>query len=443
MGDFNEFIEGDAMTVQGRQGNVTFKPYRDIKTKQVKLISDNQHQNMTEAMDRVNTTVDNLYPELLCLIFSFLDTESKGRTAQVCRKWRNICNTKEIWKGCEARLHLRKLNSLVVPSLIKRGIRRVQILSIRKSLRELVTGMHTLTSLNLSGCYNLTDVGLGSMLHQDMPSLTNINLSLCKEVTDKSLGRIGSHCKNLEILELGGCTGVTNSGLLHVAQGLIKMKHLNLRSCWQLSDAGVSHLASQVGTHAGPRLLENLNLQDCQKLSDISLRYISQGLHIQTLNLSFCANISDSGMKSLARISSLKSLNLRSCDNISDIGVGYLAEGCVGLQSLDVSFCERVSDRAMVHIASGLFNLRTLSLAACKISDEGISKICKTLVDLHILNIGQCSNISDSSIEHIATRLHQLEYIDLYGCNNVTQHGIAQIQTGCPNIKRVNFNLWH
>ena len=83
MGDFNEFIEGDAMTVQGRQGNVTFKPYRDIKTKQVKLIPDNQHQNMTDAMDRVNTTVDNLYPELLCLIFSFLDTESKGRTAQV------------------------------------------------------------------------------------------------------------------------------------------------------------------------------------------------------------------------------------------------------------------------------------------------------------------------------------------------------------------------
>jgi len=450
MSDFKDHMEDLGVTVQGRQGNVTFRPYRDIKTKQVKNIlisSAADEQNFAELGDeRIRTTVDILYPELLCLIFSFLDTQSKGRSAQVCRKWRNICNTREIWKGCEAKLNLGKLNSLVVPSLIKRGIRRVQILSIRKSLKELVTGMHTLTSLNLSGCYNLTDVGLETVLHQDMPALVSINLSLCKDVTDKSLRRIGSHCKNLEILELGGCTGVTNTGLLQVAQGLIKIKYLNLRSCWQLSDAGVSHLAGlsgQLVSHAGPRLLENLNLQDCQKLSDISLRYISQGLQIQTLNLSFCANISDSGMKSLAKISSLKSLNLRSCDNISDIGVGYLAEGCVGLQSLDVSFCERVSDRAMVHIASGLFNLRTLSLAACKISDEGISKICKTLVDLHILNIGQCSTITDISIEHIAARLHQLEYIDLYGCNNVTQRGITHLETGCPNIKRVNFNLWH
>ena len=89
MGDFNEYIEDPAMTVQGRQGNVTFKPYRDIKSKQVKniLVSNTQKHNVTESIDRIITTVENLYPELLCLIFSFLDTESKGRTAQV---W-NIC----------------------------------------------------------------------------------------------------------------------------------------------------------------------------------------------------------------------------------------------------------------------------------------------------------------------------------------------------------------
>jgi hypothetical protein len=85
MGDFNEYIEDPALTVQGRQGNVTFKPYRDIKSKQVKniLVSDTQEHNVTESIDRIITTVENLYPELLCLIFSVLDTESKGRTAQV------------------------------------------------------------------------------------------------------------------------------------------------------------------------------------------------------------------------------------------------------------------------------------------------------------------------------------------------------------------------
>ena len=134
---------------------------------------------------------------------------------------------------------------------------------------------------------------------------------------------------------------------------------------------------------------------------------------------------------------------MRSCDNISDIGVGYLAEGCVGLQSLDLSFCDRVTDRAMIHIASGLFNLRCLSLVSCRISDDGVTKICKTLVDLHVLNIGQCANISDISMEQIGSRLRQLEFLDLYGCNLITSGGLEKVKTGCAKLRTINFNLWH
>ena len=87
MSDFKDHMEDLAVTVQGRQGNVTFRPYRDIKSKQVKNIlisSAADEQNFAELGDeRIRTTVDILYPELLCLIFSFLDTQSKGRSAQV------------------------------------------------------------------------------------------------------------------------------------------------------------------------------------------------------------------------------------------------------------------------------------------------------------------------------------------------------------------------
>ena len=368
----------------------------------------------------------------------------------MCRRWNNICNTKNIWRGCEAKLHVGGLysTSSCLYSLQRRGITRVQVLSVRKSLRELVSGLNslaaTLAHLNLSGCYSLTDHGLSGLLGQDLPALTTINLSLCKEVTDRSLGRVFTHCPNLMTLDLGGCTGVTNAGLLLLAHSLPKLQQLSLRSCWQLSDAGVAHLA---GLPAGPqpeeqqqrRQLETLNLQDCQKLTDLSLRYIAQGLHIKSLNLSFCANISDSGMKSVAKMRSLADLNLRSCDNISDIGVGYLAEASVGLQSLDVSFCERVSDRAMIHIAAGLFNLRSLSMAACKITDEGLCKISKTLVDLRTLNIGQCVQVSNISLEQMGASLLNLRRIDLYGCAQVTQEGLACLS------ERVGINkqLWH
>jgi len=427
-------------SVQGRQGNVTFRPYRDIKTKTLHVHhQDDAAEDGSDDTAVVATCVDNLYPELLCHIFSYLDTVSKGNTAQVCKRWRNILNTKEIWKGCEAKLHLRRLtSSVVVPSLKSRGIKRIQILNIRKSLKEISDCLPTLTSINMSGCSGISDGVLVKTFCQDLPLLTNLNLSLCKEVSDRSSELISSHCPNLENLQLGGCTGISNLSLKTISEGLKRIKCLNLRSCWQVSDVGVLHLSS-----SSPLPLEDLNLQDCQKVSDVALRHISQGLNIVSLNLSFCANISDSGMKSLARISSLKTLNLRSCDNISDIGVGYLAEGCVGLQTLDLSFCDRVTDRAMVHIASGLFNLRSLSLVSCKISDEGVAKMCKTLVDLHILNIGQCSNVTDTSLDHIGSRMKQLRQIDLYGCNEITENGLQRLKTGCSKLQQVNFNLWH
>ena len=80
--------EEEARTVQGRQGNVTFRPYRDIKTKPllkrkfVELDNDVDEHGGKEEVEGA-TMAEDLYPELLCHIFSMLDTESKGRVAQV------------------------------------------------------------------------------------------------------------------------------------------------------------------------------------------------------------------------------------------------------------------------------------------------------------------------------------------------------------------------
>ena len=68
------------VSVQGRQGNVTFKPYRDIKTKAVHV---DQEARGTPDTCPAHVDIDNLYPELLCHIFSYLDTISKGNSAQL------------------------------------------------------------------------------------------------------------------------------------------------------------------------------------------------------------------------------------------------------------------------------------------------------------------------------------------------------------------------
>ncbi|KAJ8382020.1 hypothetical protein SKAU_G00027980 [Synaphobranchus kaupii] len=325
------------------------------------------------------------------MIFSYLDVRDKGRVAQVCTAWRDASYHKSVWRGVEAKLHLRRANPSLFPSLQARGIRRVQILSLRRSLSYVIQGMPNIESLNLSGCYNLTDNGLGHAFVQEIPSLRVLNLSLCKQITDSSLGRIAQYLKNLEVLELGGCSNITNTGLLLIAWGLHRLKSLNLRSCRHVSDVGIGHLAGMTRSAAeGCLNLEYLTLQDCQKLTDLSLKHISKGLtKLKVLNLSFCGGISDAGMIHLSHMTSLWSLNLRSCDNISDTGIMHLAMGSLRLSGLDVSFCDKIGDQSLAYIAQGLYQLKSLSLCSCHISDDGINRMVRQMHELRTLNIGQ------------------------------------------------------
>ena len=389
------------------------------------------------------THIGHLYPEILTMIFSYLDVRDRGSAAQVCTAWRDACYSKSVWKGVHAKLHLRRSSPSFFQSLMKRGIRHVQILSLRRTLKDVVTGITNLESLNLSGCYNVTDTGLAHAFSLDLPHLKILDLSLCKQVTDSSLGRIAQHLKNLEILELGGCSNITNTGLLLIAWGLKKLKKLNLRSCWHISDQGIGHLAGlSKETAEGNLQLEYLGLQDCQRLSDESLKHIAQGLtSLKTINLSFCISVTDSGLKFLSKMPKLEELNLRACDNISDIGMAGLAEdgGC-GISSLDVSFCEKIGDQALQHISQGLYHLKSLSLSSCQISDEGLEKLSK-MHDLQVLNVGQCSKITDKGLEMLANELINLESIDLYGCTKLTPKGIDVIMK-LPKLKSVNLGLW-
>ena len=122
----------------------------------------------------------------MCLVFSFIpDFSEMARAAY----------KKSVWKGRTATLHLNRSNPTLFSSLATRGIKHVQVLSLRRSPRDLVAGIPNIESLNLSGCYNLSDSNLDVTFAKEVLSLTSLNLSLCKEVTDSSLARIGKFIK--------------------------------------------------------------------------------------------------------------------------------------------------------------------------------------------------------------------------------------------------------
>lgn len=393
------------------------------------------------------THITHLYPEILTQIFSNLGVRDKGRAAQVCTSWRDAAYSKSVWKGVEARLHLRRPNQTLFPSLSRRGIKKVQILSWRRTIKDVIAGIPDLETLNLSGCYSITDASLCTAFYQDLPNLKILDLSLCKQITDTSLGRIANYLKNLETLKLAGCCNITNTSLWVIASKLKKLTRLDLRSCWQITDQGINHLAGlskekgPLSTTALP--LKYLGLQDCQRLTDDALKYISQGLvTVESINLSFCVSVTDSGLKYLARMPNLRELNLRSCDNISDIGMAYLTEGGCTVTALDVSFCDKIGDQALSHLSQGLFHLRSLSLIHCQITDYGLLRIAKNLQELENLDIGQCHKITDKGLATIAEYLHNLTSIDLYGCTQLSADGLKAIEKKLPKSSKMNLVIW-
>lgn len=395
-----------------------------------------------DKRERNRTSINSLFPEILTIIFRYLDLRDKGRVSQVCQKWRVAAYAKCVWRSVEARLHFRPSTQQLFPSLVARGIRKIQVLSLKDDLKHLVHNMNNIECLNLKGCYNVTDGCISEAFVTTMSTLTVLNVSLCKQVTDVSVEIISRFISNLEVLDLGGCCNITNDALRFCAEGLMCLKNLNIRSCRHVSDLGIAHISGLTESVAGNTDLNNLSLQDCQKITDVALSNIARGLQkLEVLNLSFCCGVRDIGLAHLASLKCLKKINLRSCDNIGDEGVSTLAYGCSFLTSLDVSFCDRISDDSLIHIAHSLYNLKHLELGSCCITDEGLHAIARNLQDIRVLNLGQCINVTDIGLSYIAENLRNVTSIDLYGCTKVTKTGLNQI-VQMPELCVLNLGLW-
>eukprot|EP00242_Pyramimonas_sp_CCMP2087_P014610 CAMPEP_0198200836 /NCGR_PEP_ID=MMETSP1445-20131203/3757_1 /TAXON_ID=36898 /ORGANISM="Pyramimonas sp., Strain CCMP2087" /LENGTH=279 /DNA_ID=CAMNT_0043870997 /DNA_START=462 /DNA_END=1301 /DNA_ORIENTATION=- len=151
----------------------------------------------------------------------------------------------------------------------------------------LLTG---LTSLNLSGCVQVTDKGLRAAL-APLARLTNLNLAYCSGLTDKGVRALLPPLTTLTSLNLADCRGVTNEGLKALAP-LTALTSLNLASCNRLTDEGVRALTQL-------RSLTSLNLTHCHWLSDEGVRALASHTAITSLYLSGCSRVTKEGLRAL------------------------------------------------------------------------------------------------------------------------------------------------
>uniref|UniRef100_A0A7S3NPM5 F-box domain-containing protein n=1 Tax=Aureoumbra lagunensis TaxID=44058 RepID=A0A7S3NPM5_9STRA len=177
---------------------------------------------------------------------------------------------------------------------------------------------NTLTSINLSGCQNISDLGLNLMCRA-CRSITKINITRCPKLTDGTLKIIAQ----------------TNG---HHLQDLIAYANSNF------TDVGYGELA-------------NVNLTKLQNFDSCGARFFTShaltalvrkaGLSLLSLNLSWCVSIDDQGGIAIAHhCSSLQLLSFHGNQFISDRTIEALAQSscAITLNTLDLSGCSRVSD---------------------------------------------------------------------------------------------------
>ena len=275
-----------------------------------------------------------------------------------------------------------------------------------------------LTSLNLSECKDLTSLS-------GLKSLTTLNLGNCKEFTDLSpLSRLTS----LTTLNLGDCSGLTDlSSLAGLTSLTTLVTTLDVRYCDRPPDlsalVGLTSLTSLIikeytsynskglladlgpfkdltslttlviawkgvvdlSPLSGLTSLTSLDLSDCESIADLSA--ISCLTSLTKLNLKGCKSITD--LSPLSGLKSLDTLNLENCESLTDLSP---LSGLTSLITLNLENCVCITDLGPL---SGLKSLNTLNLKKCKLFTD-VSPL-SGLTSLTSLNLLECESLTDLS----------------------------------------------
>ncbi|KAH7951943.1 hypothetical protein HPB52_015595 [Rhipicephalus sanguineus] len=370
--------------------------------------------------------IEILNPEVIRLIFGYLDLQNRGRMAQVCTAWKAVADERCLWMNVEARLRLSECSAPVLDCVLNYK---------EDQVAQLVQALPDIKSLDLSDNFSVNNnVVLGAFKDKIYESLTVLNLSWCPQIDDSAIDCLSGKLPNLEELYLVGCDHITDSSMGFIAARLPKLRVLDMKEC-EVSNAGLQKLAGfcedgVLSTTLGVRALTHLGLEDCALVSDAGLESISLGLlQLSSLDLSMCLSVTDAGLQHVGRMKSLKKLSLISCEDLTGLSIHHLAVGTFSLSSLDIAYCNHIDDDAISNISrgSGLVTLSALNITACPITDVGLSLLAQKLTDLRLLNISECDLVTKDGIAVVASHLRSLRAIHMRYCMGLTNIALKHL----------------
>ena len=298
------------------------------------------------------------------------------------------------------------------------------------------------------------------------PSMTSLDLSDCDLVSDVGLWAIARHCSDMKVLSLSGCNQLTNVGLRSISLACSKITSLNFNNCHLLDDIGLTVLAT------GAWKLESLCLQHCTGLTDTGVGKIAHAGHnLVHLDLFGCTNVGEFGDHALKEIGAfcgqLKFLNLGGCKRVEDPGLRAIAVGCPNLEVLKLAGCDLVTGKSIKALCKHSRAMQVLHLVGCKkltdkdfemfngsamaptltdldmagnpkITDRGVAALCKAFGSkIYSLCLAQagCSDFSAQIISNLCGRIRDLNLSHCPALSDETVHTLARKVTSLCTLK--------
>ena len=237
----------------------------------------------------------------------------------------------------------------------------------RPSLNQInsnqVDSLHrsNLKVINLSGCAEVTDIGILDVAHS-CSQLEIIDLSYVSNITNASVFAIAENCPRLTSIDLSYCQRITDTGVSALATGCLLLTEINLSSCPEITGASLLTLAENCSQ------LNNINMSSCEGITDTSLQAAAQNCrNLKTLNISGCFEIGDPGLESIARICPLLTeIDISWCGRITETGVLALVEQCRNLKKMNVYLCLNITNEFIDGLRTTHSHLSIKTKVPCK-----------------------------------------------------------------------------
>lgn len=221
-----------------------------------------------------------------------------------------------------------------------------------------------LNTLNVSWCKHMDARGI-KMIVLGCPKLRELRASEVRGFDSIDVANAIFKTNGLKRLVLSGCIDLTDDAIKTMVHGVQpeidmltdrpivparKLRHLDLSRCSHLTDRGVKALG-----HLVPEL-EGLQLNGCTELTDAALEpIIASASNLTHLELEDLSELTDDILsKHLANApctTKLQHLSVSYCENLGSAGMLPIMKNCIGLQSVDMDNT-RIGDLVLAEAAS-------------------------------------------------------------------------------------------